>query len=503
MIFLKSYKKIITAVVALSFVLGLLFPFFEARAFLVHDPAHMAKTIQQTLQEISLWMKDNLMKTLRDVVVRKLIDKMTNDIIVSIQNGGSPRFVTDWKGYLQESGDIAFDEINNRLMQEGIDFCSPLLPQMQMDIVNYTLNQNYFPVRCRLDDVKRNLLNTADAIRRGNWVAYEYSFLPENNPFGMSMIVSDYYYTRAQQEKEARQNEALSSSGYLGTKECAAFKNGVSSGDADAFATSRCKNIATSGAVNSRPYFDCIEKAKADFIQSNCARWSTGTPGDLIAQAATKSIDGKFEYIANVQSIVSALVNVMIDKIINKGFTSITGGGNDGGSYSSDVSEVSTESDVNKLFYKDRIDNAKKDYQSVIAYLENINLLINDSLELINTKFSSCQSFSVQIDEGGGQIKTYTISQLKKTLSDLKYYFDDIVLIDAQMNLDEINDLDYSSSNFGSLAVAIIDKYSSFSDSYQMIVSDATGLNGGTGGETLVYVSGVKNKLINSSCSGS
>ena len=124
-------------------------------------------SIPAILEHLWTVVKENykeILKALRDAVVKRLLDMITADVIDAINNGGKPQFVQDWKGYLRKAGDVALDTFNNYLQTSGVNLCAPFAPQLQIQLINmykyYNLRYSQMPVMCSFDNFKRNLENT-------------------------------------------------------------------------------------------------------------------------------------------------------------------------------------------------------------------------------------------------------------------------------------------------------------------------------------------------------
>jgi hypothetical protein len=226
---------------------------------------------------------------LRDVIVKRITDIMTDMIIQWAQGGfqNEPLFVTDWKAFLNEAADVAFDSVNNDLMSNwGVNLCGPFAPQLQVQLIG--LQRQYSNqyaqsaiTRCTIQGFEQNLQNTANYLQNGNWLAFEAAASPDNNYFGVSLQVKDQYLSRMAQEAQSRQSEAQSSGGFLSQK-------------------------------------TCIKHANPSDPNSSCMQWETQTPGDTVAKSIGEAFTvGKYDFTSNIQSIVAAIVNGVISILTN------------------------------------------------------------------------------------------------------------------------------------------------------------------------------------------
>ena len=226
---------------------------------------------------------------LRDVIVKRITDMMTDMIIQWAQNGfqGKPLFISDWKQFVNQSADVAFDTLNSQLMEKWqVNLCAPFAPQLQLKLIGlqkYYSNayaQESIP-RCTIQGFENNLQTTEDYLRSGGWLAFDEVASPDNNYYGVSLQLADRYINQMNQEAASRQNEGLSAGGFLSQKTCA-------------------------------------KHADPNDPSSSCTQWNTQTPGDTVAKSIGQAFAvGKYDFTSNVQSIVAAVVNGAISVLMN------------------------------------------------------------------------------------------------------------------------------------------------------------------------------------------
>lgn len=253
--------------------------------------AILANDIAEWGATAAKWVNDALIPILRDQVVKRIIDDMTDDLVNAIATGETPLFVEDWQGFLGKSADIAFDELNTYLSDEtGIDLCSPIRPQLQV-YLSFLGNKNRLgvPVRCSISDFQRNVQYSYKyLIERNGWISFRQMYNdPANNFFGATLLIDDAFTRNTANRAQARQSEAIASQGFLSQRVC------------------------DESYVN------------PETGEEMCLKERIVTPGDVAASAATKATLKDFPYIENVQSVISAVVN----KIIASVFSPSPGGG--------------------------------------------------------------------------------------------------------------------------------------------------------------------------------
>ena len=324
------------------------------------------------------WAWSNVIKpVLRDAIVKRIVDNLTNDIVQSIENGGRPLFVSNLGDYTKRATDIAFDSFNNRLMsQAGLDLCAPFQSQLQIYFnVNMGGANRYplgIPTRCGFDQFKQNIQNTGTFIQSGGWIGMQQLFLPSNNLLGASISLESAYYSRVAQEQEKRTTEYQAGKGFLGVKQCTFYEN-IDNPDGDPVNADTFDRMANQWCQdNNDGSQDCVDRLK----ENNCVTEETKTPGDIVAQSATKATIKDFEYADNVQSIISALVNVFIKNIFDKGkgliFGSTAHGGSGLASNSYDFSSLSGNTlEDQKISAQKTIRKIDNDYYQIQLFLKD------------------------------------------------------------------------------------------------------------------------------------
>ena len=179
------------------------------------------ETIANWATQVAKWAKDELLKTLRDVIAKKLIDYTVNQAIQWIQGGGDPKFVTDWQGLLTRTGQDVTGQVISQL--GGINICSPfksavinstrIMAPYGGSSINRALSCPYGQIGVNLADFYRNFGN-------GGWKAYSAMWQPGGNYYSATLMSYDYMLSRTNAAVTAKTNEAIAGSGYLSaTKE--------------------------------------------------------------------------------------------------------------------------------------------------------------------------------------------------------------------------------------------------------------------------------------------
>jgi hypothetical protein len=460
----KTIVRIITT--------GILVAFFSTSAFfytvipqrvyaamIVNDPVHIGVTIADFAKTVAQWIKDDMWKIVRDRVVRMLIQKVRDDIINSILNGGSPRFVTDWKGLLNDSVNLAFDSLNNELMTQGVNLCGPFAPQLQVHLgmLARSMDSRYhndFP-RCTVQGFAQNLQDTQHFMERGGWLAFDTLASPQGSLAWMTMKTGDAFLDKVANDRLAKTNEAMSSNGFLGKKVCTEYSDGESSADIN-------QTCTENGKVDK----GCVDQANKDF----CTKWEIQTPGDVVGKALTSGINSDFPYLADVQSAISAIVNTVITATIDKGLTALTSsmsGGGSGGSGVSYIGETYTlpsSSGVSNQAYTNIINQVQSSYKDFVSYVgPGQSGGFQDAVAGLVAKLQSlgCSSTPITFVDVNGATTTETLAALTRDMTDLKTRVDGMYTT-ATQGLTAIAALNYSSPTIDSDVQKITDPYDLF-----------------------------------------
>lgn len=248
----------------------------RAMAIVAVPVADILNTALQASTKISTWaqlgleLKNWAQNILLEVVKTHLIKRITQLALSWIKGNGTPRFVTNWRLFLDKTFNEAAGEMINKLAPQ---LCSPFGP-----LIKISLKSLEFPeqgVSCTLDKVIANITNFYNDFRNGGWISYTTMLQPQNNLIGAFMITSDLVDTYASRAKEAAQNEALAGKGYLGQKKCVKWEG------------------------------------------NNCAEYEITTPGSTVGETLNAALLAPISRIVNAQSL-NTLVTMLIDSALNK-----------------------------------------------------------------------------------------------------------------------------------------------------------------------------------------
>src|SRR3989344_6400390 len=110
---------------------------------------------KDTQAKVCRWTIEDLFKQLLAILKKQILDMMVDQIVVWIQGGGEPRFITDWSAFL---GDAANQATGVFIDDLGLtELCSP--GNFKIAIQAYLIPQRKFSksAKCTLNDVVANI----------------------------------------------------------------------------------------------------------------------------------------------------------------------------------------------------------------------------------------------------------------------------------------------------------------------------------------------------------
>ncbi len=147
---------------------------------------------------------------------KRLLDFIVDEIVVWIQGGGKPLFVTDWRAFLAQYGNIVTGDI---VMSLGLGaVCSPFGFQLQLAVMAPPRFSSQ--VTCTLDKIVGNMVAFYNNFRTGGFIAYQEMWQPKNNFYGALLLAMDEKEVKTSDRRYAALQEAQAGAGFLGTKKC-------------------------------------------------------------------------------------------------------------------------------------------------------------------------------------------------------------------------------------------------------------------------------------------
>ena len=421
-----AYKTLIIFLTVSVFTSILIFPKKTEAGIPVFDSANLGGKLTDISEKIARWVKEDLVKSLRDVIAKRIIDYIVDQTIVWIQGGGQPKFVTDWDGFLKDAANIAFDQV---IKDVGLaQLCSPFKLQVQISLL--PVQQFQQRIDCTLDDVVKNIEDFYNDFEKGGWIAYNETWQPQGNYYGEMLMIHDEMITRGALAKEAAQNEALAGKGFLSVKKC-------------------------------------LEQDE----EGTCIKEEIVTPGDTVGVAVASAITSDTQWAANIQSWTAALINAVINRVIKEGVGVMKGSEESSGS-SYYPSEYQSAADLEIESEKQQQINEVKKFVNEWQYLYNAkskSLSYSEQLKVILVKIKklNCQP---AVSDSEIQAVQADIDRLKTETTELKNKIDGgNNLITKITNANTIRERTIAQQDF----LAFVDKYNTLEIQTQIITGDA------------------------------
>ena len=404
----------------------LIFPKKTEAGIPVFDSANLGGKLTDISEKIARWVKEDLVKSLRDVIAKRIIDYIVDQTIVWIQGGGQPKFVTDWDGFLKDAANIAFDQV---IKDVGLaQLCSPFKLQVQISLL--PVQQFQQRIDCTLDDVVKNIEDFYNDFEKGGWIAYNETWQPQGNYYGEMLMIHDEMITRGALAKEAAEKEALAGKGFLSVKKC-------------------------------------LEQNE----EGTCIKEEIVTPGDTVGVAVASAITSDTQWAANIQSWTAALINAVINRVIKEGVGVMKGSEESSGS-SYYPSEYQSAADLEIESEKQQQINEVKKFVNEWQYLYNAkskSLSYSEQLKVILVKIKklNCQP---AVSDSEIQAVQADIDRLKTETTELKNKIDGgNNLITKITNANTIRERTIAQQDF----LAFVDKYNTLEIQTQIITGDA------------------------------
>jgi len=324
------------------------------------------KFVYEQLEKV--WNK--IEGTLRDIIAKRIMDYIVDQTVKWVQGGGKPKFISNWNRFLKDVGDIAFDSVAKDL--ELANLCSPF--GLQLKLAFLPVPKFSERINCSLDQFVKNIQNFYVDFSVGGWEGYMLSWEMQNNFVGNLLIGGDEAIKQISEQTKAAESKAIANKGFLGVSRCQASKEeigeqnknltekqkaagfgsttggGVSwddmaatdgawkcggpSGNVDKDkARNQCledwkKDPGERGGIKARGKFEADVKKlgyQADSTGAYCKpeNMKDVTPGDLVGESLANAIGSDSKWAANIQRWTSALVNAVINRLIEKGLTAM------------------------------------------------------------------------------------------------------------------------------------------------------------------------------------
>ena len=267
-------------------------------------------TVQTCVESIT----QMLLRIAFEALKKRVFDMLVDRTIQWIQGEGNPQFVPDWKSFFRDAANVAVGDV---ILDIGAaPLCEGFSPKLIWGLgLQASPPEERFSkkVTCTLSKVVSNVEDFRKDFSQGGWIGLNHLLLPQNNPYGLSVIVALEVSSRQVEAINVSQNE--SSGGFLSKKVCNAWFN------------KRAK-VHYFPSRDNDPYYD-IKVPPDDSGEWVCTKPQIITPGQTIGALATKAVGSDLDFIINAQDLeayISAIADAAISRLItetNKGLAGL------------------------------------------------------------------------------------------------------------------------------------------------------------------------------------
>jgi len=252
------------------------------------------------------------------IALHQILGMITNEVIKWVNGGGSPKFVSDWGGFLRDAAQQAGGSFLDTL--SGGFLCNPFAFQIKLALMP---TGYYQQSRCTLSDMGNNLQNFfANFTNGGGWGTWLQVSQPNNNFFGLYGMALD---EKTKQEAEAREkakNEALSGGGFLSDKKCDQC---------------RIENLISGSAQTLSGFDNCDEKkagASSGEVKFTCTHYTIQTPASVVQNEVQQVVDSARKLLQDqiaslssslgvLQPYITAIAGALINRVIQTGLSKV------------------------------------------------------------------------------------------------------------------------------------------------------------------------------------
>ena len=382
-----------------------------------------------------------------EMLRRRLLDMIVDQIIIWIQGGGQPQFVTNWQQFLKDAFGAAVGDV---VLQTNLAFlCSPFKLQVQLSLLPVPKFSQR--IECTLDDIVKNIEDFYRDFENGGWIAYNEAWQPQNNYYGQMIMIHDEMITKGALAKEAAQNEALAGKGFLSVKRCKA--GGSSTGERAQM------EIDAPGSTKS-----FVKDYKGNYCPSE--QIENITPGAVVGDITSKAVGTDIDYVLSAKELeqyVTAIANAVINRVIKEGVGLIKGSSEqDTSSYTQPYEDALTD------IQRQEKQNIMAEYQRVLddrnAVLANKKQSLSNTQQLVvvlkNLKTANCQPPATDSDISSAEAEVSRlnteIDNLQKLINEIRALKDEAEKISADYRLREMS--------------VLTQKYNEFTNKYSSVV---------------------------------
>ncbi|HXF44224.1 MAG TPA: hypothetical protein VNK70_02045 [Candidatus Paceibacterota bacterium] len=249
----------------------------------------------------------------RNILKKRILDTIVDQTINWIQGEGTPRFVTDFGGFIEDAADAAAGDVIQELGAGAL--CQPFRTRLLLQLQEPAPFSQQ--VSCTLSNVVDNIENFYDDFSQGGWIAYNEVIRPRNNYFGALILSLDEISTRRAAAQEAARTEAIAGQGFRSETECLQWTGMTPEG-----------GEVVVEVDDDFPYRNPLVPPPTDGFRLDpgfpwrCTKQTVTTPGNVIAATTNQTLGLHSNFIINADDLTeyaAAIIDAGINRLIREG----------------------------------------------------------------------------------------------------------------------------------------------------------------------------------------
>jgi len=264
----------------------------------------MLQLVGKALWDKAEYIAKEAMKVAWNILRKKLLNMIVNDIVKWIQDGSTPRFITDWQGFMK----TAADKAAGQLLEEmgGGWLCSKF--SLQLRLALSTPPKFDETATCTLSAAIANIDKFMDGFENGGWAGFIKISESQNNYMGAYYLAIDRKKRIEAEAAEAKKNESAAGGGYLGDTVCVSMFNKATNDTA------------------TMPSYQGYKEANIP-AGYKCTKWESRTPGQAIAGSMQQAMGVDIENLISAKEFAEyagAIIDAVINRVAKEGLAMLS-----------------------------------------------------------------------------------------------------------------------------------------------------------------------------------
>jgi len=265
-------------------------------------------------------LKQNCFDVIAKAAAQVILRQITSQTVAWVNSGfkGAPFYLQNQNSYFKSLGDEQFDSYLITLLKSNNPYSRDTARSL---VQNYTgINRQGFTLD---QDIGPNWQDFGNDFSVGGWDGFlSATQNDENNPLGTEFVATDSASKKIETKKEEQKQELANNRGFLSFQKCVGPSNYRELPNN----LDRRELVQTASGDPTDPD---VASAKSILSQyPECTRWETQTPGTVIADKLTKSVNTTEDQLISAKDLNESLTSVftaLVTQLFNKGVSSLAG----------------------------------------------------------------------------------------------------------------------------------------------------------------------------------